>query len=349
MAYLGMGLFLFMQPPVESLVVNHSIRSRVDLRGVTYNMQNGRSSWQRPARQQGSEEEEGEGGPDGKIQGNKQNRKSLAETNQAINFIEGAVKKISGDEDYKFGDYSKKALSELTGKDLDNEEYQFGDITKNLVNQAGKTITGRDDYVFGDITRGVLNDLEQSLEEWKGPALNELPFELAREILSKLSPSQRRATYVAIVRLLAIALLTWGFFANLCTSVAVTCAWTHSCISPVTTGCWSPFHVSLVHRQAFLNSYALVRLALDPLFLLVQGAGTLFGIRRYQRFITKIESQWIPKSLRDKYPLLYRVAALGIGFFCNMGISLAISAIGMSLGTAAGQLKLAWFPRVATA
>ena len=39
-----------------------------------------------------------------------------------------SVPKVTGKDDYKFGDLTKGALKSVTGKD----EYQFGDISKSL-------------------------------------------------------------------------------------------------------------------------------------------------------------------------------------------------------------------------
>jgi hypothetical protein len=49
---------------------------------------------------------------------------------------------ICGDEDYQFGDLSKKALAKFTGKD----QYKFGDITKGILEraQASEKATDRD-------------------------------------------------------------------------------------------------------------------------------------------------------------------------------------------------------------
>jgi hypothetical protein len=91
-----------------------------------------------------------------------------------------------------------------------------------------------------------------------------------------------------------------------------------------------------------------LRIFLDPLFLLIQGGGTVLGIWKYQRFLTMIEQDWIPQSQQDKYPILYRVAALGIAFLCNVGLAVVITGTGIMLGTAMGQLKWWWLMLPAT-
>jgi hypothetical protein len=74
------------------------------------------------------------------------NDENKNKTNAPISFFEGAVQSLTGDGQYQFGDLSKKALSELTGKDFasrnSTEQYEFGDISKKVVSQAGKAVTG---------------------------------------------------------------------------------------------------------------------------------------------------------------------------------------------------------------
>ena len=54
--------------------------------------------------------------------------------------FEGVVRAATGDEDYKFGDWTKNTVTQLTGKPA--EDYKFGDITKSAVT----SFTGKEDY-----------------------------------------------------------------------------------------------------------------------------------------------------------------------------------------------------------
>ena len=61
---------------------------------------------------------------------------------------------IFGDEDYNFGDLTKRAVAKYTGKD----QYEFGDLTKRAL---GK-FTGKKQYEFGDITKVILERAQAS-------------------------------------------------------------------------------------------------------------------------------------------------------------------------------------------
>ena len=65
--------------------------------------------------------------------------------------FENTVRSVTGDEDYKFGDWTRGKVRELSGKEL--EEYQFGDITKKAVS----TFTGKEEYEFGDLTLSLIH------------------------------------------------------------------------------------------------------------------------------------------------------------------------------------------------
>ena len=56
----------------------------------------------------------------------------------ATRLFEDAVRSVSGDENYQFGDWTKGKITELTGKDA--SDYKFGDITK----KAFTNFTGKD-------------------------------------------------------------------------------------------------------------------------------------------------------------------------------------------------------------
>jgi len=218
---------------------------------------------------------------------------------------------------------------------------EFGDITKNVLSQTGKVVTGKEDYVFGDITRGVLNDMENSLKEWRGQAFNELPVKTIQQILDRLDKQDRYVLFVSSIRLLAVALLTWGLFANICTALTISACWAKASLTSAVRGCWNPFRSSAhMQRQVFLSTYTYARIVLDPLFLVLQGAGTVLTVHRYQRFVANIESRWITDSQRTTYPLLHRVAALFLAFLTNTAITVGLTALGVGFGTMLGQTKL---------
>ena len=61
------------------------------------------------------------------------------------------MQKVTGNDEYKFGDMTKGALKSVTGKD----EYKFGDVTKGAV----KSVTGKDEYKFGDLSKSLFRKL----------------------------------------------------------------------------------------------------------------------------------------------------------------------------------------------
>lgn len=71
------------------------------------------------------------------------------------------VKEFIGKEDYEFGDISKEIevrrgawVASFLGEEAATN-YEFGDITKKAMNN----FTGKDDYEFGDLSKKVLGDL----------------------------------------------------------------------------------------------------------------------------------------------------------------------------------------------
>lgn len=86
----------------------------------------------------------------------------------ATALFEDAVRSATGSDDYKFGDWTRGKIKELSGKEL--EEYKFGDITKRLAAQAA----GKDPdegYEFGDISKRLADEAKQSLATFAGKVL----------------------------------------------------------------------------------------------------------------------------------------------------------------------------------
>ena len=71
----------------------------------------------------------------------------------ATALIEDAVRTVTDNPDYQFGDLTKGAIKELSGKDM--EDYEFGDISKRIAGQAQEgfvstatSITGKDTCAY---------------------------------------------------------------------------------------------------------------------------------------------------------------------------------------------------------
>lgn len=262
------------------------------------------------------------------------------------------IHSITGDTNYKFGDLSKNALSEITGKDLEKEAYQFGDISKSLVDRAGKALTGDDKYQFGDITKSKLQQLEKELDVWREDSLFALPNTLFQQTFKNLSPQQRRELILAIIRLGAIALLSWGLITNVLSAGLLSMAWTRTVLISQAAASSTGAHLPLLPLnvaepvwRTFLASHATLRLLLDPILLVIKGLGTLFIFQPYARFITTIERGWMPPGLRQRYPLLFRAFALVTAFTLNnVLIPTALASIGLGLGSSSARFFCYWFP-----
>lgn len=76
---------------------------------------------------------------------------------------EGAVKAVTGKQDYKFGQFTEGVVKAATGKD----EYRFGDLTRSLLKKRkpeGETKGGEGEkgggYKFGDVSRSIFKKLK---------------------------------------------------------------------------------------------------------------------------------------------------------------------------------------------
>ena len=82
-------------------------------------------------------------------------------TKEMDNRAQKVVAEFTGKEDYEFGDISmaleerrKQWVEDTLGKEA-ADNYEFGDLTKN----AMKNFTGKDEYEFGDVTKKLMGDL----------------------------------------------------------------------------------------------------------------------------------------------------------------------------------------------
>ncbi len=169
---------------------------------------------------------------------------------------------------------------------------------------------------------------------------------IVEDKIGKMIRSKQQPLLLSTIRLLAIALLSWWVVANICTALTVTASWTKASLSAPSAvrGSWNPFSSNALHqRQVFWTTYSYARLLLDPFYLVVQGAATLFLFGHYQRFVSNIEQKWITQAQRDKYPLLYRVAALFLAFVSNLAVAGIVTLCGVGFGTIVGQWKLQVF------
>merc|ERR1712147_372645 len=128
--------------------------------------------------------------------------------NATAGLVEGAVRSVTGDGSYKFGDITKRAVAGLTGKDgtfgdlnddgvVDEKDaalalQMVGDWAKSAVT----SFTGKEDYEFGDVGPKILSETERAENELRASYFNDLPAELSRAMFSGLNAKQREALMV---------------------------------------------------------------------------------------------------------------------------------------------------------
>ncbi|CAJ1953997.1 unnamed protein product [Cylindrotheca closterium] len=261
--------------------------------------------------------------------------------------VESAVQSIIGDQDYLFGDYTKKRLSDLTGKDYNssNATYEIGEITSDIVSHTGGVILGNDQYRFGDLTSRAIRGAEVSLHTWKGRTLD--PVHLYNQYMDQFTPDQRNILIVAFIRLLAIALVTWGFYGNLATSLYFCGGWLQTCVTAPPTDLMLKQHHTLIglskafwkaNSPLIIRNFIKVRLVFAPLMLILQGAATVFSVLPMEKFVTFMERKWIPKGIQSRFPVWTHGIALVLLFAIGIVILSLVSSIGVATGTTLAYL-----------
>ena len=229
--------------------------------------------------------------------------------------LEGWMRTITGDPTYQFGDLTKKAYREITGKD-NFTAYEFGDVTRGVLTQTGRTLTGNEDYQFGDLTKAQLAQLEATIQAWQSG--DPLQILWQQGILQSLSPRQRRELIVAMVRLGAVVLVTWGCVQNLCNALILAGAWfptrlqlAQQATASLSSSLWPPRGDSVAWRT-LMASYSYYKIWIDPFLLLVKAAGSLVLVVPHLQFMNRLENSrwtWFPPQ-RERYPLVHRILIL---------------------------------------
>jgi hypothetical protein len=261
--------------------------------------------------------------------------------------VESAVQCITGDKYYLFGDYTKKRLSDLTGNDysLANATYEIGEITSDIVSHTGGVILGNDQYRFGDLTTRAIRGAEVSLHSWKGRTLD--PMHLYHQYMDQFTPDQRNILIVSFLRLLAITLVTWGFYGNLATSLYFSGGWLNTCITAQPTDLMLKQHHTLIgvsksfwnaNSPLIIRNFIKFRLVLAPLMLMLQGAATVFSVLPIEKFVTLMEQKWIPKGIQTRFPVWTHGIALVLLFGIGIAIFAMVSSMGIATGTTLAYL-----------
>ena len=234
------------------------------------------------------------------------------------NLFEGSVRTVTGDESYEFGDWTKKAVSDMTGKDA--SEYQFGDITKKAV----ADFTGKEvgTYKFGDLTTAALTKTEDALADARDAYFNDLPTALWNQAFGELTSAQRRDVVIAICQLAAAALMSLTLVNAILHSLQTFAAWVHVCkVSGL-----SPLY-SAAQWGSFLNAHATLRLTLDVPTLPLRVLAAIIIVPSYRAALLKLQKRM---PWRENRPILNRLAALGVAWLLINGMAVnGVTAIGV--------------------
>lgn len=181
-------------------------------------------------------------------------------------------------------------MEDVVHKATGNDDYHFGDLTKGTISKVSKTGTN------------VLTYSEKTLSLMREADIHEL-VELTRFFWTRnMNYEQKRETFVVIVYLGAVLVLAYNFVANINAALVNAAAWTLASVklgaSPLSTlGGW----------DTFLRAQKTLDMCFGGPFLPARVAITIPIFFKYQHWIRKLEARF---PLRDKYPILNRVASL---------------------------------------
>jgi hypothetical protein len=241
--------------------------------------------------------------------------------------MERAVKEITGEMEYKFGELGKKS------NDTETYEYKFGDVSKAVLKEIGFSSTTDNQ----DNTRQPrLQQLEDSVSDWR----KDLPLDLIESFYSRFDRRQRLTLVLTGVQICAEGLVLWGLTTNICTIITANFAWalslsTWSSFATVTSrSAWLPLVPVKINRdlwRIFVSKLIGLHLVLSPFLFIIRALGTLIGFRRYHFFVNLLsKSQWISEGTRKRAqsPILNKALGLIVAFFVtNIFLSAFLSGV----------------------
>ena len=181
-------------------------------------------------------------------------------------------------------------MEDVVHKATGNDDYHFGDLTKGTISKVSKTGTN------------VLTYSEKTLSLMREADIHEL-VELTRFFWTRnMNYEQKRETFVVIVYLGAVLVLAYNFVANMNAALVNAAAWT---MASVKLGA-SPLS-SLGGWDTFLRAQKTLDMCFGGPFLPARVAITIPIFFKYQHWIRRLEARF---PLKDKYPILNRVASL---------------------------------------
>ena len=268
--------------------------------------------------------------------------------------IEDAVKKVTGNDEYQFGDFTKSTVKGLTGKEAGDYQCKdarartsnwqhtaarararvsvperaslrpraVGDVTKKAISE----ITGKDasEYKFGDVTSSLLAAADQSVNDYAN--------DIQKRLLGDLSQTQRAALVGVGLKTGAMVVLTYGFLDKILRAVSFILAWAVSIsstrLSPLAAGQWG----------AFVTTHATIRMVYVPVLFPLHVLATVALALPYRSLILSLQRR-LPLQKR---PWLNVGLALAITFAGGTG--LATSAAGAGVWLASFVVGVPVFP-----
>lgn len=193
-------------------------------------------------------------------------------------------------------------MEDVVHKATGNDDYHFGDITKGTMSKVSKTGTN------------VLTYSEKTLSLMREADIHEL-VELTRFFWTQnMNYEQKRETFVVIVYLGAVLVLAYNFVANINAALVNAAAWTMASIklgasplSAAATAAAATANGGLGGWDTFLRAQKTLDICFGGPFLPARVATTIPIFFKYQHWIRKLEVRF---PLKDKYPILNRVASL---------------------------------------
>lgn len=253
------------------------------------------------------------GGPEGQ---------ENAESASSFDPFERIVRRVTGNEQYKFGDISRSVVNSTTHGVEDvvrsvtqDESYQFGDLTRKTIGSTThsieglvKSVTGDEGYQFGDMTRGtmkaagsVMTYSEKTLGLMRDHNIHEF-IELMNFYWTKtMNYEERKEAFTVVIYLGAIAVLSYNFVANVMSGLVFAAAWTKLSLaagtSPLSPGMWPKFLETKSTLDMFFGGPCVPARAIL----------TIPWFFRYRKFVV---STAFHSPLREKFPIINRYMSL---------------------------------------
>lgn len=212
--------------------------------------------------------------------------------NSTTTQVEGAVRAVTGDESYAFGDITKKAIGSTTGgvegvmrSVTGNEEYRFGDLTRGTLNAADGLMT------YSEKTLGLMRDHD----------IHEL-VKLSNHFWGKtMNYEERKEAFTVFVYLGAILVLSYNFVANMMSGMIFAASWALTSratgASPLAPGVWP----KLLETQSSLDLF------FGGPCLPVRAIVTIPWFFKYRKFVRGLARN---SPLREKFPIINRCMSL---------------------------------------